>query len=48
MDSHNGLDMGSIPMKQLLNRADELCPQATFTLEVMQAEPSVLWLRELL
>lgn len=48
MDSHNGLDMGSIPMKQLLNRADELCPQATFTLEVMQAEPSVLWLQELL
>lgn len=48
MDFHNGLDMGSIPMKQLLARANKLCPQATFTLEVMQAEPSVLWLQELL
>lgn len=44
-DQHNGLDDGKIPMKQLLLRAEELCPDATFTLESMQDEPSLTWLR---
>ena len=36
---------GAIPMKQLLCRAEELCPEATATLELMEAEPGVLWLK---
>ena len=43
-DTHNALNDGSIPMRKFLDRAAELCPDATFTLELLEAEPSVRWL----
>ncbi len=45
-DTHNALNEGSIPMKALRNRAKNLSPDATFTLELMDAESSVRWLLE--
>ena len=45
-DQHGDLGEGSIPMKEFLLRAEELCPAATYTLELLQAEPSVQWLNE--
>ena len=45
-DTHNDLFDGTMDMVQLLKSAGELCPDATFTLELMDGEPSVLWLRE--
>ena len=45
-DVHGGLDQGTIPMKELLTMAKELCPAATFTLELMDARPSAVWLTE--
>ena len=35
---------GTIPMKQLLQRIEELCPNATIALELMKTGPSVEWL----
>ena len=43
-DRHCALFEGTIPMADLLRRAAELCPNATFTLELMEDEPSVKWL----
>lgn len=45
-DVHGGLDQGTIPMKELLAMAKELCPAATFTLELIDARPSAVWLTE--
>ncbi len=45
-DTHSALDQGTIPMKELLLAAKALCPDATFALEVMEAEPAVKWLEE--
>lgn len=45
-DTHSPLPQGSIPIKQFLDRAGLLCPDATFTLELMEAESSVHWLLE--
>ena len=45
-DSHNGLADGTIPMKLLLSRVAQLCPDASVTLEVMESAPSVRWLKE--
>ena len=45
-DTHNALFDGTIPMGELLERAQELCHEATFTLELLEAEPSVRWLLE--
>ena len=45
-DTHSALDCGTIPMLELLTMAEELCPDATFTLELMEAEASVHWLLE--
>ena len=45
-DQHNPVFAGSIPMKEFLLRAEELCPDATFTFELMQAGPSMVWLEE--
>lgn len=45
-DQHNALNEGCIPMKQFLRRAEALCPDATFTLELLEAGPSVRWLLE--
>lgn len=44
MDQHNALNDGEIPIKEFLARADELCPAATFTLELTETESSVKWL----
>ena len=43
-DQHRPLMEGSIPMKQLLQRIEELCPDATIALELMQTRSSVEWL----
>ena len=45
-DQHNALFEGNIPMEEFLRRAEELCPTATYTFELMKAEPSMCWLRE--
>ena len=45
-DNHDPLDRGSIPMKGFLEKAFSLCPQTTFTLELLEAEPSVRWMAE--
>lgn len=45
-DTHSALNCGSIPMREFLAQAETLCPDATFTLELMEAEPSVQWLLE--
>lgn len=45
-DTHSALDQGNIPIKAFLEKARTLCPEATFTLELMEAEPSVRWMQE--
>lgn len=45
-DQHNGLNDGSIPMREFLLGVETLCPDATITLELMKAEPSMKWLSE--
>ena len=45
-DTHNELWDGTVPMEQLLQQAARLCPDATFTLELMDSEPSVKWLED--
>lgn len=45
-DLHNALNDGSIPMKDLLRKIDDLCPNATWTLELLKAKPSIQWLME--
>ena len=45
-DQHNALADGTISVKELLLRAEELCPNATYTLELMKDTPSILWLKE--
>lgn len=45
-DQHNGLFEGSIPILEFLDRAEAPCPGATYTLELMEAEPSMGWLKE--
>ena len=45
-DTHSPLNEGTIPMRELLEKAVELCPDPTFTLELPEAESSVRWLLE--
>ena len=45
-DSHSALNRGTIPMKEFLLSADELCPSATYTLELTEAADSIQWLQE--
>ncbi len=45
-DSHNALDQGNIPIKEILDRSARLCPGASYTLEITDAEPSVGMLLE--
>lgn len=45
-DTHSALDQGTIPMGEFLARAKVLCPDATYTLELTESEPSVRWLLE--
>ena len=45
-DAHCPLKEGTIPMAEMLTLAEALCPEATFTLELFEAEDSVRWLKE--
>lgn len=45
-DAHQPLDQGSIPMTTFLQQAQTLCPQATYTLEVLEAASSLRWLEK--
>lgn len=45
-DTHNPLMDGTIYMKEFLENAFRLCPHATFTLELMDAEASVKWMAD--
>lgn len=46
-DYHRDLGEGTIPMEEFLARAEALCPDATYTLEIPQsAEVSVRWLAD--
>ena len=45
-DTHSPLDCGTIPIREFLVQAETLCPDATFTLELLEAEASVTWLLE--
>lgn len=45
-DQHNNLNDGTIPMKELLVRIEELCPNATVTFELLKARESMEWLKE--
>ena len=44
-DTHNPLTDGTIPMKELLEKASCLCPDATLTLELLEAKASVEWMQ---
>lgn len=43
-DTHSPLFRGSIPIQMILEQAAWLCPEATYTLELIEAAPSVHWL----
>ena len=43
-DKHAPLMDGAIPMKELLLRIEELCPDATIALELMKNQSSVEWM----
>lgn len=43
-DTHSPLTEGTIPMAELLREAGRLCPDATYTLELSEPEPSIAWL----
>lgn len=45
-DQHDGLNDGHIPMKEFLLQAEALCPNATFTMELMKDTSSMVWLEE--
>lgn len=45
-DTHSSLDKGNIPMEEFLQAAQRCCPDATFTLELTESEPSLNWLKE--
>ena len=45
-DAHWELPRGSIPMTELLHRAEESCPNTTATLEVPESAASVKWITE--
>lgn len=43
-DTHSPLDQGTIPMRQLLTRAEAMCPDASYTLEVTDGGRGARWL----
>ncbi|MBP3587905.1 MAG: sugar phosphate isomerase/epimerase [Clostridia bacterium] len=45
-DFHDHLDRGTIPMAETLKLLAELAPDATWTLETLEAAPSCHWLAE--
>ena len=46
-DSHSSLEQGSISMNELFCKTEKLCPNATYTLELMNAENSVQYIMKL-
>lgn len=45
-DLHMPLGRGCVPIKEIVEKVVELAPEATFTIENMDAEPSIEWLAE--
>lgn len=45
-DSHSALNCGTIDMQTVLREIDTTCPQASITLELMDAASSICWLME--
>jgi len=45
-DNHCSLPDGTIPMEAFLIKANQLCPKASFTLELVDSASSVRWLHE--
>lgn len=45
-DTHSPLYEGTIPVKKLLSRARQLCPEITATLELTESLSSIHWLLE--
>ena len=45
-DLHQGLQNGNIPMKELLQRIESLCPDASITLEMTETKSSLEWLKK--
>ena len=45
-DTHSPLYEGSIPIRELLDRAWTLCPEVTGTLELPDSQPAICWLLE--
>ena len=45
-DHHGQLYEGTIPMEKFLKTVENQCPDATFTMEINGAEPSVQWLTD--
>lgn len=43
-DTHSPLNQGTIPMKEFLTRAEALCPNASYTLEVIDGRQGAQWL----
>jgi sugar phosphate isomerase/epimerase len=46
VDAHKPLGDGNLPMKDLLALIDDVCEGATCTIESLDAEESVKWLKE--
>lgn len=44
-DLHNSLWDGTIPMQALLEKAQALCPDASYTIETQDVLPSLRWLK---
>lgn len=45
-DTHSALAEGNLPIRDILQKIDQICPEATVTLELLEAEASVRWLLE--
>ena len=45
-DSHSALDQGTVPMRKIFELIDEICPDASYTLELMDAETAVSWIMQ--
>ena len=44
-DLHDPLDRGILDMAALIEKAESLCPEATYTIENLKAAESLVWLR---
>ena len=45
-DQHRSLWDGSIPIKELLRKMEDVCPNATVTLELLKSRESVCWMQD--